>query len=283
MSARTILYSVPPDETRRIVKRVQFVSPVALSRNKSAFYEVKVGVADGDKTDYIGTYTGAESVLSASAPHDITGADDISEPLSPGQALVADVSSAGDPPPIQGAVCFVHIGHDVGKPTGRDDDAVLEHMRLTGDGGDRFSVPLKIPDNGDLDVETLSDWDDSDQTVSTTDTPEAGNVAITVTLPAGRSTAHVQVSAKADIKSSSTTAGTVGRIYINDGSTSHNKAISVPAGTNNSANRLNMATFYASSLTSTTTFTLYLERVTSSGSGNAIFLNQLITALVIYE
>lgn len=285
MTTRTILYAVPPGEEGRVLKRVQFISPVGLTRDPSSYYEVKIGIAEGEKIDYIGTFSSNEFALAAGEAFDVTGANNLSESIESGLVVVADMVLVGFPPNISGCICAVFVGHEVEQPSAAHGDVgdlgakqavrdVAEHVRLTGDGLDRIIVPLSIPPPTIPDSYAVPYMDRHDAGATyTLGTYVDGAVSITVVVPQGKKiTVLVTGTWQVEGDAGPGTTNLFGA--IGDGTTDYNdtEAYTAGAGENNPGSNT-----LAQDITVDTTYKLRFK-VTGSA---ALVEDQTITALAV--
>ena len=280
------------DASSEILRDVRIISTIDRARSKADGYRVRVGAREGEFTSWLGSWDQADNLLYAGISRRVLDDKRIDMRLRDGWKLVVEVKQTGEPADIVGTsveFVFDKTGSVSGKekpvitsqpPVGvhdmTEDVATLVNRAKLGER--RTSVPLvkETATYSSGDFISIAQYEDEEASADTTTAAafEDGPVAITVTVPAGKT---VHVSVYAHCTHSSDSGRNTLAIGIGDGTTDHNEARSTAGGSG--GNEGFVSTRLDTSITATTTFTMRFYR--AAGSGTSTTTYNLITATAV--
>ena len=95
MATRVHIYSTERDN--EVVRRIRLWSDTTREKAQHGGFRVRVGVAVGDKTLWVGQWSQFEQTLKAREFIDLTGIPDLNWPLEVGSVCVVEISQQGSP------------------------------------------------------------------------------------------------------------------------------------------------------------------------------------------
>ena len=190
------------------LRSITLWSDTARAVSYASYYVVKVGVADGAKVDWVGTWDGSANTLSARTSLELAGygSDDRDDLLQQGAALLVEVERVGSPSPsAAGLTVEFHlerVGGNSERPAplfqtaGYIPDtrtrAAVDGLQgqLNDSGVTRWSVavPLSDPAVEILDAEGSPEpqYDNNNSTFTPTSSTYVDLEEVTVTVPNGQ-------------------------------------------------------------------------------------------------